>query len=166
MNLIPRRFLPPTPLLYVFESAARTQNFTLAARELSLTQSAVSRQIRAVKELLGWPLFHREKQNGYLTLAGSAYAREVRDALNRIASATLGFRANPAGSSLRIAVLPLFGARWLVPRLPGFLAENRDISVNLVTRTTAFDFRLDTVDRSEEHTYELQSLMRISYAVF
>src|SRR3546814_8107755 len=87
MNLIPRRFLPPTPLLYAFESAARTQNFTLAARELSLTQSAVSRQIRALEELLGAPLFHREKQKVYLT-------------------------------------------------------------------------------RSEEHTSELQSLMRISYAVF
>src|SRR3546814_3503380 len=99
MNLIPRRFLPPTPLLYAFESAARTQNFTLAARELSLTQSPVSRQIRALEELPGAPLFHREKQKIYLTLAGSAYARQVRDALNRLSSATLGFRANTAGSS-------------------------------------------------------------------
>ncbi len=144
--MIPRRFLPPTALLSAFEAAARTQSFTLAARELSLTQSAVSRQIRALEEMLGAPLFHREKQKVHLTLAGNAYVREVRDALNRISNATLGFRANPGGSSLHIAVLPLFGARWLTPRLPRFLSEHPEITVNLATRIIPFDFRFDTVD--------------------
>lgn len=144
--MIPRRFLPPTALLYAFEAAARTQSFTLVARELSLTQSAVSRQIRALEEILGAPLFHREKQKVHLTLAGNAYAREIRDALNRISNATLGFRANPDGGSLHIAVLPLFGARWLTPRLPHFLSDHPGITINLTTRIVPFDFRLDTVD--------------------
>lgn len=144
--MTPRRFLPPTTLLHAFEAAARTQSFTLAARELSLTQSAVSRQIRALEEMLGAPLFHREKQKVYLTLSGTAYAREIRDALNRISNATLGFRANPAGGSLHIAVLPLFGARWLTPRLPRFLSEHAELRVNLTTRNAPFDFRFDTVD--------------------
>jgi len=146
MTMTPRRFLPPTALLHAFEAAARTQSFTLAARELSLTQSAVSRQIRALEEMLGAPLFHREKQKVYLTLSGTAYAREIRDALNRISNATLGFRANPAGGSLHIAVLPLFGARWLTPRLPRFLSEQPELRVNLTTRNAPFDFRFDTVD--------------------
>jgi LysR family glycine cleavage system transcriptional activator len=144
--MTPRRFLPPTALLHAFEAAARTQSFTLAARELSLTQSAVSRQIRALEEILGAPLFHREKQKVFLTLAGNAYAREIRDALNRISNATLGFRANPGGGSLHIAVLPLFGARWLTPRLPRFLSEQPALRVNLTTRNAPFDFRFDTVD--------------------
>lgn len=144
--MIPRRFLPPTALLYAFEAAARTQSFTLAARELSLTQSAVSRQIRALEEMLGAPLFQREKQKVYLTLSGKAYAREIRDALNRISNATLGFRANPDGGSLHIAVLPLFGARWLTPRLPRFLSEQPEMRINLTTRAAPFDFRFDTVD--------------------
>lgn len=144
--MTPRRFLPPTAFLHAFEAAARTQSFTVAARELSLTQSAVSRQIRALEELLGAPLFHREKQKVYLTLSGTAYAREIRDALNRISNATLGFRANPAGGSLHIAVLPLFGARWLIPRLPRFLSEQPELRINLATRTVPFDFRFDTVD--------------------
>lgn len=143
---IPRRFLPPTALLYAFEAAARTQSFTLAARELNLTQSAVSRQIRALEDMLGAQLFHREKQKVKLTVAGSAYAREIRDALNRISSATLGFRANPTGGSLHLAVLPLFGARWLAPRLPRFLAKHPDITVNLSTRLAPFDFRFDSLD--------------------
>ncbi|ALH81210.1 LysR substrate-binding domain-containing protein [Sphingopyxis macrogoltabida] len=144
--MTPRRFLPPTALLCAFEAAARTQSFTQAARELSLTQSAVSRQIRALEDILGAPLFHREKQKVFLTLAGSAYAREIRDALNRISGATLGFRANPGGGTLHIAALPLFGARWLMPRLPRFLAAHPDLSVNVTTRLAPFDFRFDPVD--------------------
>ncbi|MES2495998.1 MAG: LysR family transcriptional regulator [Pseudomonadota bacterium] len=143
---VPRRFLPPTSLLCAFEAASRTQSFTVAAQELNLTQSAVSRQIRALEELLGSELFHREKQKVRLTLAGSAYAREIRDALTRISGATLGFRANPGGRSLNLAVLPMFGARWLIPRLPRFLAAHPGIAVNLTTRVVPFDFSLEAFD--------------------
>jgi LysR family glycine cleavage system transcriptional activator len=144
--VFPRRFLPPTALLMAFEAAARTQSFTIAARELNLTQSAVSRQIRGLEDMLGSALFHREKQQVKLTSAGSAYARDVREVLGRLANATLGFRANPEGRSLHIAVLPLFGARWLMPRLSDFHARHPGINVNLSTRLVPFDFKLDTVD--------------------
>jgi len=143
---VPRRFYPPTSLLRAFEAAARSQSFTVAARELNLTQSAVSRQIGSLEAMLGAALFHREKQKVRLTLAGAAYAREIREALTRISSATLGFRANPTGGSLHLAVLPLFAARWLAPRLPVFASAYPDITVNLTTRLTPFDFRADTVD--------------------
>jgi LysR family transcriptional regulator, glycine cleavage system transcriptional activator len=143
---VPRRFHPPTALLRAFEAAARSQSFTAAARELDLTQSAISRQIGALEEMLGAELFHREKKKVSLTLAGAAYARDIRDALTRISSATLGFRANPTGGSLHLAVLPMFGARWLAPRLSAFAAAHPDITVNIATRLTPFDFRTDTVD--------------------
>lgn len=81
-----------------------------------------------------------------LTLAGSAYAREIREALNRISGATLGFRANPVGRSLHLAVLPLFAVRWLIPRLPRFLAAHPDITINLAMRLAPFDFRLEAFD--------------------
>lgn len=142
----PRRFYPPTTLLLAFEAASRSQSFTLAARELNLTQSAVSRQIATLEGMLGATLFHREKQKVRLSLAGAAYAREIREALTRISGATLGFRANPISGSLHLAVLPLFAARWLAPRLPAFATAHPDISVNLTTRLTPFDFRADTVD--------------------
>ena len=57
-----------------------------------------------------------------LTLVGDAYAREIREALRKIAAASLALRANPAGGTLALACLPTWGARWLVPRLPQFLA--------------------------------------------
>ena len=143
---IARRFLPSMSLLYAFEAAARSASFTAAAAELNLTQSAVSRQIRALEDMLGCALFLRERQTVKLTAAGEAYAEEIRDALHRIATATLGLRANPGGGSLNLAILPTFGTRWLAPRLPGFLAENPGITINLTTRLAPFDFQYDQVD--------------------
>lgn len=142
----PRRFLPPMSVLCAFEASARHQSFTAAAAELHLTQSAVSRQIRSLEELLGSELFVRERQTVRLTLAGETYAKEIREALTRISNATLGFRANPQGGTLNLAILPTFGTRWLAPRLPRFIAENPGITINLTTRLAPFDFQMESVD--------------------
>jgi LysR family glycine cleavage system transcriptional activator len=143
---IARRFLPSVPIMCAFEAAARHESFTLAAAELNLTQSAVSRQIRSLETLLGFDLFLREKQTVRLTLAGESYAREIREALLHIANATLGLRANPKGGTLNLAVLPSFAARWLAPRLPRFQAEQPAITLNLLTRLAPVRFDQDQVD--------------------
>ncbi|HEY0276324.1 MAG TPA: LysR substrate-binding domain-containing protein [Paenirhodobacter sp.] len=142
----PRRFLPSLSLLQAFEATARLQSVTAAAQELALTQSAVSRQIRALEDQLGTPLFHREKQSLRLTHGATAYAREVREALARISQASMNLRANPHGGTLSLAILPTFGTRWLAPRLPGFLAAHPGITINLVTRLRPFDFATEAVD--------------------
>lgn len=142
----PRRFLPSTALLAAFEAAARTGSVTLAARELSLTQSAVSRQIKLLEEQLEVELFSRERQTIRLTAAGEAYAREIREALRKISTASFNLRANPRGGTLNLAILPTFGTRWLAPRLPKFIAQNPGVTINLATRLTYFDFRTDALD--------------------
>lgn len=142
----PRRFLPPTAQLAAFEAVARTLSMTEAARELALTQSAVSRQIRALEDQLGAQLFTRDHPALRLTAGGEAYAREIRDALRRIGQATLALRANPDGGTLTLAILPTFGTRWLAPRLPGFLSAHTGVQLNLVTRLNRFDFAAETVD--------------------
>lgn len=142
----PRRFLPSTALLGAFEAAARTGSITLAARELSLTQSAVSRQIKLLEEQLEVELFARERQTIRLTAAGEAYVREIREALRKISTASFNLRANPRGGTLNLAILPTFGTRWLAPRLPKFLAQNPGITINLTTRLTYFDFRTEALD--------------------
>ena len=144
--LAPRRFLPSLSHLQAFEAAARTGSVTLAARELSLTQSAVSRQIKALEEQLEVELFHRERQTIRLTPGGEAYAREIRDALKKIGTASLNLRANPFGGTLNLAILPTFGTRWLAPRLPSFLAQHPGITLNLMTRLSVFDFALEAMD--------------------
>jgi LysR family transcriptional regulator, glycine cleavage system transcriptional activator len=151
--LAPRRFLPSLSLLSAFEAAARTGSVTLAAKELNLTQSAVSRQIKALETHLEVELFIRERQTIRLTLAGEAYANEIREALRRISNASLNLRANPHGGSLNLAILPMFGTRWLAPRLGGFLSANPGITVNLVTRLSPFDFRFDTLDAAIHFGY-------------
>ncbi|RWR14796.1 LysR substrate-binding domain-containing protein [Paenirhodobacter populi] len=142
----PRRFLPSLSLLQAFEATARLNSVTMAAQELSLTQSAVSRQIRALEEQIGTALFHREKQSLRLTHGGAAYAREVREALARISQASMNLRANPHGGTLSLAILPTFGTRWLAPRLPAFLAQHPGITINLVTRLRPIDFAAEAVD--------------------
>lgn len=146
MAILPRRFLPPMAVLAAFESAARLQSFTAAASELHLTQSAVSRQIRSLEDLLGAELFVRERQTVRLNPSGEAYAQEIRRALQQIAAATLSFRANPQGGTLNLAILPTFGTRWLAPRLPRFLSAHPGITINLTTRLAPFDFQVDPLD--------------------
>lgn len=141
-----RRHLPATATLQAFEAAARLGSFTLAARELSLTQSAISRQIRALEEGVGQALFYRERQTVRLTPVGQTYAADIRRALAIISAATLGCRINPNGGVLNLAVLPTFGTRWLAPRLARFAELHPGITLSLTTRLAPFDFAFDTVD--------------------
>lgn len=142
----PRRFLPSISLLSAFEIAAQTGSFSEAARELSFTQGAVSRQIKALEEQLGVQLFVRIKKRVYLTEAGAAYAKEIREALKIIARASLALKANPQGGTLNLAILPTFGTRWLAPRLNDFLSQHPGITVNLSTKLVPFDFERESLD--------------------
>lgn len=144
--LIPRRFLPPTAMLLAFEAAARTGSFTRAADELSLTQSAISRQIRVLEEFLGTELFVRERQTVQLTEAGRSYARQIRQSLMHIGAATMSIRASPSRASFNLAVPPSFSQRWLIPRVGQFIQANPDIALQLSTRTTPFEFEAEPFD--------------------
>src|SRR6267143_2929872 len=74
------RRLPPLNALKAFEAAARSESFTRAAEELSVTQGAVSHQVKALEATLGIKLFNREHQRLLITDAGRAYLGVVRDA--------------------------------------------------------------------------------------
>lgn len=82
------RRIPPLNPLRVFETVARTENLTLAAQQLHVTQSAVSRQIAALEEYLGLQLFRRERHGVSLTRAGQSYAEQILPAFDLIADAT------------------------------------------------------------------------------
>ncbi|WP_118135110.1 LysR family transcriptional regulator [Oceanicella sp. SM1341] len=135
-----RRLLPSTSALAAFEAVARLGSFTRAAAELDLTQGAISRQVLALEAQLGRPLFLRDGRRVALTPEGAEYAEEIRAALRQIRSASLGLVANVRGGILNLAILPTFGTRWLMPRLPEFLEANPGITVNFATRIGRFDF--------------------------
>lgn len=144
--LAPRRFLPSISSLLALEAVDRLGSATAAADELSLTHSAVSRQIKVLEEQIGVTLFRRAGKGLALTPAGADYARAVRDCLNDLARASLKIRAGGTRSSLNLAVLPAFGMHWLAPRLKIFSDRHTDVTTNLTTRLAPFDFAREKFD--------------------
>ncbi|WP_372424020.1 LysR family transcriptional regulator [Salinarimonas chemoclinalis] len=133
--------LPSLGALAAFEAAARHLSFTRAAEELALTQGAVSRQVAGLEAQIGVKLFERVRQRVTLTAAGAAYAAEVRGALRGLSAATLNVMAfRGAGGVLDLAILPTFGTRWLIPRLPRFTEAHPGVTINFATRVRPFDF--------------------------
>lgn len=141
-----KRLLPSTSMLLAFDMAARTGSFTGAAKELNLTQGAISKQVIALEDLLGVELFHREHHALELTEAGAAYLKDVRKALDLIVAASTRALSNPRGGALHLAVLPTFGTRWLMPRLPGFLEAHPGVTLHFATKLERFDFRTEHLD--------------------
>ena len=128
-----RRRIPGLELLVAFETAARHQSFTRAAEELSLTQSAVCRQIASLEDYLGVRLFNRIKKRVTLSEAGQIYAKQVRESLRRVEHDTMSLMAHRgSGGVVELAVIPTFATRWLIPRLADFRAHHPGISIDYV----------------------------------
>ena len=144
--LLPRRFLPSIASLLALEAVDRLGSATAAAEELSLTQSAISRQLKALEEQMGAQLFLRERNRLQLTPAARDYARQVRGVLSTLATASLKLKANPTGGSLNLAVLPAFGMHWLAPRLKDFARRHPEVTVNFTTRLEPFSFAVEPLD--------------------
>ncbi|SEO45476.1 DNA-binding transcriptional regulator, LysR family [Salinihabitans flavidus] len=138
--IAPRRFLPSINALLALEAVDRLGSASAAARELSLTQSAISRQLRKLEEQMGAPLVDRTSPRLSLTPAGADYVASVRQVLTQLAQSSLKLRANPRGGSLDLSILPAFSMYWLAPRLRDFTARHPEITLNLNTRLRPFDF--------------------------
>ncbi|WP_284775511.1 LysR family transcriptional regulator [Agrobacterium sp. lyk4-40-TYG-31] len=136
-----RRLVPDIVTLQAFECAARHGNFTRAAEELNLTQSAVSRQISDLEAQTGMLLFERIRRRVVLSEAGRKFLPDVQRLLHQ--SEQLMVRAVTAGASstsLSIATLPTFGSRWLTPRLHKFMASRPETVLTVGSRSQPFDF--------------------------
>lgn len=144
--IAPRRFLPSIPSLLALEAVDRLGSATAAGQELSLTHSAVSRQLKVLEGQLGVTLLVREGKGLALTAAGASYARSVRDCLADLAQASLRLRASGPRDSLSLALPPSFGLYWMGPRLHAFLRAHPDLLVNQSTRSAPFDFAREKFD--------------------
>src|SRR5581483_11732642 len=136
---------PSLDLLRGFEAAARQLSFTRAGKELFLTQSAVSRQIKALEEALGVPLFVRRNRRLALTGAGMELHAVVASALRQVADALARISA-PHVNSLNVTASVAFSALWLVPRLPRFRSEHPQIDVRLSATNALLDLERDRID--------------------
>ncbi|PHN22687.1 LysR family transcriptional regulator [Pseudomonas sp. ICMP 561] len=135
-----RRKIPSTAALVSFEAAARHESFTKAAEELSLTQSAICRQIGSLESFLGIELFRRSRRGVKLTEAGLSYSRRVATQLDAVERDTLSVMGNQGANAIELAVVPTFGTQWLLPRLKDFQQRQPDVTVNLTNRTRPFLF--------------------------
>ncbi len=142
-----RSLIPDIVNLQAFECAARHENFSRAAEELNLTQSAVSRQISDLEHQTGLKLFERVRRRVILSEAGHRLLPEVQELLVRSERLMIGaLAAGNMSTSLKIATLPTFGAKWLVPRLSKFLGSYPDVAITVESRVSPFDFEDEIFD--------------------
>ncbi|MGY6270899.1 LysR substrate-binding domain-containing protein [Achromobacter denitrificans] len=127
------RRLPSLNALRFFDSAARQSSFTLAARELCVTHSAVSQQIRQLEEWLGCPLFERRAGGVRLTAAGLSLQRSAQEAFDLIERRCDELRLCAQPAELAVGAPASFLSNWLIPRLDDFEARHPDIRIRLQT---------------------------------
>ncbi len=141
-----KRSLPPLNGLRAFEAAARHMSFTDAAEELSVTQAAISHQVRGLEQRLGLKLFVRRNRSLLLSEAGQAYLPAVRSAFDQLNEATEKLLQKDKGGHLTVTTTASFAMKWLVPRLGGFQRANNEIDVRISTGTGLVDFSREDVD--------------------
>ncbi|WP_353172016.1 LysR substrate-binding domain-containing protein [Paracandidimonas soli] len=148
-----RNGIPNLGALQAFEATARLGTFSRAAEELSLTHSAVYRQVAGLEHSLGVQLFNRVRRRVVLTPQGAEYAARVRHHLEQLEKDTFGLRTRSGlGRSLHIAVLPTQATTWLIPRMPDFQRRHPDITISLSARTLPFQFNDHPYDAAIYHS--------------
>jgi LysR family transcriptional regulator, glycine cleavage system transcriptional activator len=146
------RRLPSLNALKAFEAAARHGSFTKAADELSVTQGAVSHQVKALEGELGLRLFNRERQRLTITEAGRSYLEVVRDAFDRLAVGTNRLLQLQTSGALTVSTSPNFAAKWLVHRLGHFAEAHPEIDLRVSASLHHVDFTREDIDLAIRHS--------------
>lgn len=137
---------PPIAALRAFESAARHLNYTKAARELHVTQSAISHQIKHIEELWGFKLFKRDGRSVELTDKAKKIAPVIEHFFVQLSSTLSAISELDDEGYLKVAVSQSFALKWLVPKLGDFSHQYPDIDVTLVTMQLPRKLDIDDAD--------------------
>ena len=140
------RDLPSLSALRAFEAAGRHLSFSRAADELHVTQSAVSRHIRALEDVLGLRLFRRTGRAVALTPDGGRYLAALRECFDNMDEATRRLRKARQEPILTVDILPTLATRWLIPRLPSFTDLHPRVEVRMITSIRSVDFAREDID--------------------
>lgn len=136
-----RRLCPTISEFNAFHAAAKHLSFTRAARELCVTQGAVSRHVAALEAYLGTALFVRRTPGIELTEAGLTFLQTTLPALTQLETATAQLMSQGgAGGALNLSVPPTFATQWLFPRLADFRRTVPQVTLNFVRYQHAHDF--------------------------
>ncbi len=126
------RRLPPLGTLRAFEAAARHLSFKEAARELGLTPTAISHQVRLLEEYCGEKLFRRRPRPLALSDAGAKLYPAIRDGFDVLAAALSSLRTEADARPLRVTTTGAFASRWLIPRLGLWRRAHEDIALSII----------------------------------
>lgn len=126
------RRLPPLGALRAFEAAARHLSFKDAARELGVTPTAISHQVRSLEQHCGEKLFRRRPRPLELSDAGATLFPAIRDGLDAFAAALSVLRTDADARPLRITTTNAFASRWLVPRLNMWREAHEGIALSII----------------------------------
>ena len=136
-----KRLCPTISELNAFHASAKHLAFTMAAKELCVTQSAISRHIAGLEDYLGQKLFLRKTTGLELTEAGATYLNATRPAMAQLESATAQLMSYGGdGGALNLSVPPTFATQWLFPRLGHFKRTLPQVTLNFVRYEHAHDF--------------------------
>jgi LysR family glycine cleavage system transcriptional activator len=141
-----QRRLPSLTSLRAFEAAGRHLSFTKAAEELTVTQAAISHQVKALEDYLNVPLFLRQPRQLQLTKAGKILLPVVRNAFDRISASVTDLSMQVSSGALKIRLAPSFAAKWLSPRLDDFRRKHPQIELSLTHSNEAADFSRQAID--------------------
>lgn len=133
------RRIPNFVLLRAFEAAGRLQSFSMAARELHLTPSAISHQIRELETFFGCALFVRSHRRVDLTGEGRRLLRGLTRALDALEACCAEVRLAPSHQVLSLYCAPTFAVKWLGPRLPAFMARHPDVGIRITSGAEPLD---------------------------
>ncbi|HTN49591.1 MAG TPA: LysR substrate-binding domain-containing protein [Burkholderiaceae bacterium] len=129
-----------------FDAAARHLSFTLAAAELNLTQSSISRQIAALERQIGRPLFERRTRALELTAAGERLFAAVRQAVLAVDRTVDEIRGDGGTPRVTITTYASFASLWLVPRLPDFQQQHPGVDIRIDASDRMIELESDDVD--------------------
>lgn len=142
----PLHRLPPLDLLLTFDAAARHLSFTRAGEERFITQSAVSRQMRALEDDLGVPLFQRGHRSLALTEQGQVLAQRCAEAIGGLRETIVQLRAPQVRNVLTVTTTPGLASLWLIPRLAGFTRSHPGVDVRIDASLERRDLARDGID--------------------
>lgn len=134
--------------LRIFHAVADAGSLTHAGEVLHLSQSAVSRQIRALEESLATTLFHRHARGLILTEQGELLF-DATQAMNKrldTASARIRDSEEEVFGNLRVTTTIGFGSIWLAPRLSKLYAKYPDLSLDLMLEERVLDLPMREAD--------------------
>ncbi len=131
--------------LVVFEAAARTGSFTMAAQELNVQQPSVSASIKQLEASLGVQLFQRSHRKITLTNAGSRLFADVTRAFEHLAQSAASIRQFTSNDHVTLSASSAFNNYWLLPRIGPFQQRNPDIDLRLQSSDREPDLNVETI---------------------